>query len=347
MSQEQASKYTGNIISVLLRTPESLNNLRTFLLLAATTFIVGLSGKFGVFLFSALETRIVGAVLGGAVFLFAFLTLVSGLSGVGVMLMDLAKRETQRGLIDAFVSGAKSLLKLILVILIDLAFIIVFTLISVLVLLVCKIPFVGPILFTGAFPIMMLVSGILIVAYFLVLLPMTMPAIWEGNSVKEIYAIRMAFIKSRLIQVVIALLALSFIVALTASLVNLVIFSGLFYTGGLSAGVLSVNVNTDSILNGNGNGYMIAASLGGGLLFMAGLSVPVLIYTFGINLIYLSAKEGLNISVASHMLEQSLRGAKDKAVEMKSAVVMASQKATDVAAKRRAVKETNSDKSSQ
>lgn len=341
MSQEQAYKYTGNI-SVLLRTPESLTNPGTFLLLAATIFIVGLSGIFGMYLFSAFESRNVGAVLGGAVFLFAFLILVSGLSGVGAMLMDLAKRETQRSLVEAFIAGAKSLLKFLLVILIDLAFIIVFTLVSVLVLLVCKIPFVGPILFTGVFPLMMLVSGILIAAYFLVLLPMTMPAIWDGSSVKAIYALRMAFIESRLIQVVIALLALFVIVALAAFLVNSAIFSGLLYTAGLSAGVLNVNADLNSILKGGGNGYMTAASFGGGLLFMVAMSVPALIYTFGVNLIYLGAKEGLDLSAASQRLEQGLHGAKGKAVEMKNAAAAASQRAIEAAKKQRAAKDTES-----
>lgn len=353
MSNEQQTGYMGNL-SILLRAPEALKNWKAFAILAATFLSVGVLMKFGIYLFGAFETRYVGTVLGGIIFLLAALAGASGVSGAGILLMDQARNIELRSLIDAYIAGAMSVLKVTLIFLLDIVALVVFTLVFLLVLLICKIPGIGPVLYTAAFPLLLLVSGALFAALLFVIVPMTMPAIWEDNSIKSIFARRWALVENRLVQIVIGLLALLFMVGLVAVVVNTILFSGFFFTSGLSASVLNIHADLNSIIggisgtgmsgygmsdggmSGGGTGYITAATIGGGLLFLVAMSIPALVYTLGINLIYLGSMEGLDIAAAEQRVGQAMNEAKRRAEEAKARAAEAAQRARNTAETQRA-----------
>ncbi len=343
MNNDNKINYTGNL-SALLRAPEALKNWKAFAILAVTCLAVGVTVSFAGYLFNAFDTQYIGPIFGGIVMLLAPLIGASGFSGAGILLMDQARNIEVRSLMDAFISGLMSVIRLVLVFLLDIVAVLAFTLIVLLLLLICKIPGVGPVLYTVVFPLLVLVSGGLFAALFFVIMPMTLPAIWEGNSIKDIYVRRWALVENRLVQIVIGLILLLLIVGLIAALVNTVMFSGFMFTSGLSASVLNFDSDLSYMLSrvmrmatgggAQGGGYLTAAMIGGGLLLLVAMSIPFLVYIFGINLIYLGAMNGLNISAAEQKISQGMEGVKRGVEEMKARAAEASKRAREASSKR-------------
>jgi hypothetical protein len=84
----------------------------------------------------------------------------TGVNAAGLLHMDDARGISPRSTVDALVQGLMCIPKLIaLAILLFLVELAVFLVIAI-VLFICKIPFLGPVLFTVAFPVSVVVAGI-------------------------------------------------------------------------------------------------------------------------------------------------------------------------------------------
>ncbi len=339
MSNEQQTKHFGDL-SVLLRAPEALKNTQALIILAVTFMAVGLMIKFGIYLFSAFTTAYVGPITGSIALLGAALIAAAGFSGAGILLMDQARNIEMRSLTDAFIAGLLSVAKVVVIFLLDGLAVVALCLAALLVLLICKIPGLGPILYTIAFPLLVLASGGIIAAVVFVIVPMTLPAIWEGNTVKGVYARRWSLAQSRFVQIVVGLLLLSLVAGLVAVLINVVLGAGFGITAALSALVLHFQANFGSFMGSYGSyggndgaesGYLIAATIGGGLLLMVGMSIPALVYMFGANLVYLANCEGLDFSAAEQTIGRRMESAKRRGEELKARAAEASQRARNAA----------------
>jgi hypothetical protein len=343
MSNLQAIQYKGSI-SILLRAPEAIKNWRALVLLAATFVAVAvIVGTGGILASKFFDSPSMAMMIGGLFSLVAALVATSGVSGAGILLMDQARNIESRGIMDAFVSGVMSVLKFVLIFILDGLALLLFAVACALLLLVCKIPGIGPALYTLVFPLMILLSGAVFAALFFVVIPMTMPAIWDDSSIKGVYARRWAFFENRLVQIVIGLIALLLIIGVVAGIIDAILFAGFSFTAGLSVPILnqgfdisSLKGNMMGVMSGEGNGYFTAAVLGGGLLFLVAMSIPGLVYLLGINLIYLGAMEGLDISAAEKRVGQAMDEAKRRAEETKARAAEAAQRARDAADAQRA-----------
>lgn len=340
MSNNQNVQYGGNL-SILLRAPEALKNWQALALLAGTFLVAELIAMLGGYIASKFNLSSMTMIIGGAFFLLSALVVVSGVSGAGILLMDQARNIELRRMLDAFIAGAMSVLKFVLIFILDGLALLLFVIVCGLLLLVCKIPGVGPALYTVVFPLMILGSGLVFAALFFVVVPMTLPAIWEDNSVKGVYARRWALFENRVVQIVLSLIVLLFIVAIVANIVGFTFFSGFFFTSGLSLPILNSGVRVENIFSnlmslaqGGGDGYATAATFGGGLLFIAAMAIPGLVYIMGINLIYLGAMEGLDLTAAEQRISQTMEDAKRHAEEAKARAATASQRAREAAAQR-------------
>lgn len=338
MSNLQSIQNSGNL-STLLRAPEAIKNWRALVLLAGTFAAVGVIVAIGGVLASKFyDSPNMAMMIGGLFSLVAALVATSGVSGAGILLMDQARNIESRGIMDAFIAGVMSVLKFVLVFILDGLAMLLFAIACALLLFVCKIPGVGPVLYTLVFPLMILLGGAVFAALFFVVIPMTMPAIWDDSSIKGVYARRWAFFENRLMQIVIGLIALLLIVGLVAGIIDATLFAGFSFTAGLSMPILNQNFNVSSlmgnmmsVMSGEGSGYLSAAALGGGLLFLVAMSIPGLVYLLGINLIYLGAMEGLDISAAEQRVGQAMDEAKRRAEETKARAAEAAQRARDAA----------------
>jgi hypothetical protein len=293
-------------------------------------------------LFSLLATR-----MG---FFFAFLgalvMFVSGATGVnaaGLLLMDQAKGVPARSLSDAVVGGLLCIPKFItLVIALLLVSLVVFIAVA-LVYLVCKIPFLGPILFVLVFPLSVVVLGLTLCGLFQCLF-LALPAIWEGSSITQAIAKALAIVRSRLVESMLLLTVVGFLALGVGFIVFGVLITGLIPSASMMAGILGgdglgsmfgmlrgFGMEQGGYSGGRGSsgvGYVAAAGIGGGLLWALAVSLVSLVYLLGLNLVYLRVTEGLDVGATEAALQAGFDDAKRRAAEL-------SQKAKDAAERAR------------
>ena len=80
------------------------------------------------------------------------------------------------------------------------------------VLLICKIPLLGPVLYTVVFPVSVVLAGVAIFALYAVVLPLAAPAVWDGAYTLQAVSRLLAIARSRIVNVLIMMALLSFLV---------------------------------------------------------------------------------------------------------------------------------------
>lgn len=309
----------------LLRASEAVTNWRAL----ATTVLGGIA----IFLFVALTGWLARSSfwLGSFFGLITIIVALIAYSAVGIILMRQAQgREV--GIMDAVLQALFTVHRLFGVgILLGLIFLGI-VLASLLILLLCKIPGLGTLLYGIAYPILAIVLGVTIAGLFYVGFPLAAPAIWEGNSVFQTIARLTVIVRRRLLSVIVNLLTLILLVAVLSGVVSFVLISGNMAAVGLSSAVnIPVFGGMGSLLHsfmmggadfgGYGNpysdvsSYTYAFGFGTGLLFTLGAIVPVLTAINGNCLIYLQAIEGLEFGAAEEQLRAGVDEAKRRAQE--------------------------------
>jgi hypothetical protein len=180
----------------------------------------------------------------------------------------------------------------------------------------------------------------MIFSLFVVIIPLTLPALWEGRSVTETLSVIMTAIKERLIMVVLSFLLLYAICAVVGGVIAAVILGGISSTGLLAMQVIgfeAFSFDISSLLGSllasvtGGSGYMGGRSgyASGGSGYMGALSIDVAlmlavvvallsqVWMMGINLVYLSAVDGLDTAGAQQAIREGIEKARQKAEEMK------------------------------
>lgn len=275
------------------------------------------------------RTGAVGALLTGLVVL---LLVYTGINAAGILLMDQARGNTPRGLVDALVQGLMCIPK---VIALALGFFLValgvFLVIAV-VFLVCKIPLLGPIVFTVAFPLAVLVAG-LTVSGLLLCMFLALPAIWEGATISRAIAQAVAIVKGRIVETFLMLLVVGFLSFVVGLIVFGVLGSGLFPTLGLSAALLGGGGAAygmgggmhgmggafggfGELTGGGGGAYAVAGAIGGGVLWAVAATLVSQVWLLGLNLVYLRVSEGLDAQATEATISQKLAEARRKSAEM-------------------------------
>ncbi|MEO8526903.1 MAG: hypothetical protein ABI460_19400, partial [Caldimonas sp.] len=229
-----------------------------------------------------------------------------------------------RSTVDALVYGLMCIPKLIVLgIALFLVELVVFLVIA-LVLAVCKIPFLGPLLFAVVFPVSVVVAGITIFGLFLCMV-LSLPAIWQGATIMRALSQTLAIARSRLVEAVLLLVfvwLLSFAVAL---IVFSVLGAGLVPTLGLSASIVGfsgMGGGLGSVMGmaqgfgGSGAGHTIAGMLGLMVLWAIAASLVLQVYLLGLCLVYLRVTEGLDLSASEAALRQKLDEARRRASDL-------------------------------
>ena len=272
---------------------------------------------------SMAQTSVVIVMLAG---LLAFCIAAAGVSGAGVLLMDRAREIEQRSLVDASVFGFLCLLKALPLGLIYLLIFLAAALVAGLVFLLCKIPGIGPLLLALTFPPVALIFGVMIFSMFVVVVPLSLPALWEGKSVTETLGVLLAAIKERLIMVVVSFLLLYAICAVVGGVIAAVILGGISSAGALAMQVIGREISLPdvgylfgSLMSGmgGGSGYMVALSIDSALMLAVVVALLSQVWIMGINLVYLSAVEGLDTAGAQQAIREGIEKTKQKAEEMK------------------------------
>jgi hypothetical protein len=325
---------------MLARASEGLTHWRG-IAVSFISFLVG--GAFlllGVY-FAGTSPGVVGRVFLFLCWLLYAVIAGTGVSAVGIMLLDKARGAPPRSLPDALVFGLICLLKFWLVAMgLFLAAALVM-LLAAIVYFVCKIPGVGPLLLFFAHPILVVCAGLLafIASVFVALV---MPALWDGDSVTQAIAKTIAILKERSIITVLNLLVMAFVTAIILGIIAAVILPGYFSMTALAAGVIGANLAGGismltnlpfalMYLQGGEGGHMLAVLLDTVVLVMLCISAALQVKLMGINLVYLGVSAGVDTAAAEHMLKRQLDQAKAKADEAKQRALVAAERAKQAA----------------
>ena len=307
--------------SMLFRALDAAKNWRALGLLIATSICAILVMSVFGFIASRFGYGTMTMLTGGLGTLLALIVFFTGFSAVGILLMDQAKTNPPRALSNALFAGLATLPRFLGLILIELALALAFVIVAALFLFICKIPALGPFLYTFVYPILVVIIGVLYFAVVFVVNPLAAPALWDGNNVMQALAKLWQLGKNFLIPVVLNQLVLGLIVFVVAGILFGMMAIGSVATIGLSTQILGYEVSGSPMGMFNGmmaggagaSGYGLALMFGSGILFAIVGAIPLLVLISGNCLIYLQYARDLDTSA----IEEKMRGAvgdlKDKA----------------------------------
>lgn len=308
----------------LLDSVDAVRNWRAVALMMATLAAAMLVASLG---FALARVSFVFTAL---FVLAAYVVAFYGANAVGMMMMDEAHGQPARPVSAAVLSSLATSHRLILLLLlVGLVYLVGFLALA-LVLFLCKIPVLGPVLYTVVFPVSVVVVGIALFAVPTVIFPLAAPAIWSGGGVMASLSQLSAIARKRLIMVLLLMVAVAFIAFFVGSLIGAVLFTGTATTALLSVPILGAGGMDPTALmggmagmggygmGGGGGGHAIAAMVGGGLLFAVGFTLPGLVYLRGACTVYLRAIDGLDLAAEQAAFEEKLAAAREKAKNMQA-----------------------------
>jgi MFS family permease len=312
----------------LLDSIDAIRNWRAVLLLlatlVATALVLGLGGLLATvsWIFFLLF-----ALLGYAVLFY-------GANAAGMMIMDEAKGYPSRPAMAAVMASLATSHRLILVFLmLGLVYLAGFLVLAI-VLFICKIPFLGPVLYAVVFPISVVIAGIAMFALPTVVFPLSAPSIWSGATTMQCISQLLAIARKRLLLVLLLMIAVAFIAGIVGFLIGAILFSGVAVTTLASVPILGGSAGMGSLMGLAGGmgpmgmggmdgmsgfgGHAAAAAIGGGILFAVAFTLPGMVYLRGACTVYLRALDGLDLAAEQAVVDEKIAAARARAREVQA-----------------------------
>jgi hypothetical protein len=242
--------------------------------------------------------------------------------------MDHARGISPRSTADALVYGLMCIPKLIVLALAFIAVEIAVFVVIALLLVLCRIPFLGPLLFTVVFPVSVVVAGVTIVGLFICLV-LSLAAIWQGASISRALAQTFAIVRARLVEAVLLLVLVGFLGFAVGFVVFGVLAAGLMPTLGMSLSIVGfggLGMESIAAMSQGGGGHAIAGVIGGALLWAIAASVVGQVYLLGLSIVYLRVTEGLDLTSAEEALRTTLSDARRRTAELGEKARQATQR---------------------
>ncbi len=340
-----SSRFEHIQFAALARAGEGLTQWRPLVMGFITMVLCGLLTVASQWLATSVG-GMTGVLLFGLCMLVVVVVFFSGISAVGVMLMDKAQNISVRGFSDAAFAGLLCVPKFLGLMLLSLVAALLFYLVAAIIYFICKIPVLGAVLAFVAHPVLIVVASVLIVAWMCVIMPLFAPAVWSGLAFKAALASVIGIARSRLVEVVLMQVVLYFIMLVISGLLLMGLLPAAMSLTGMGASVMGVNLAYLSMMGFGALSNMGAMGSVTGLLLGLGVLLGVVaallwqVAVMGQNLLYLQA----NASVDSVQAEAALNGvwndvrkraegAKERAIAAaERAKQMAAEKAQEVAA---------------
>lgn len=304
--------------STILGALEAVRNVHAGILIALVFITTAL--VFALFSYlAAIGGGVVVAALGG---LLVFLISVYGSSAVGYMLMNDAKGSPPLSIAEALLLSLRTTHRWLAVMILALLVFVLFVLVLLLILVVCKIPFLGPVLYAVVLPVATLATAAFIAALYFVVMPLSFPAVWAGDTAMQAVAKLWAIVRQRLVQVVVLVLLLALLCLVIGGIISLLTLGGLAVVGALSAALLPTGGGIGGLMSGmmmgagrEGAGYLIGGGIGTAIVFAIVTIVPFLILLRGYCLIYLEVIQGIDFSAAEAQLKSRMENIQRQARE--------------------------------
>jgi hypothetical protein len=304
---------SGQAFASLFQAVHGLRNRAAVIAMLGCTFV-------GVIV-AALLMSMAGS-LGFLAALLAFIVWVvaigTGVNAAGLLQMDDARGISPRSLTDALVHGLMCIPKLIVLGLALVAVEIAVFIALALLLVICKIPFLGPLLFVIVFPLSVVVAGVTVTGLFICLV-LSLPAIWQGAGITRALAQTLAIVKSRLVEAVLLLFFLGFLCFAVAMILFGILGAGLLPTMGMSVGIVGFGgfgMESMMAMSQGASGHAIAGAIGAVLLWAIAASLVGQVYLLGLSLVYLRVTEGLDLTASEASLRATFDEAKRRTAEL-------------------------------
>jgi hypothetical protein len=321
MNQDTNESRSAPLLSAfdsLLAATSAFKNLRAIALLALSLLAAALVSGAAAFVAIKLGWSII-AFAGGVL---AFLIVFYGANAVGILLLKDAQGEPSYGIGEAVERSLATSHRLLGVAILQFLIVLALVLAVALVLFVCRIPFLGPVMFAFALPVSAVLLGMLVFSLFYIMLPLAGPAVWSGGTTFQVIARLNSIARSKLIAVIMQQFILLVILLFASGIIFSILMIGLSIASSLSAAILGVGgaMHPGELMLGGGffgerAGHMIAGGIGGGLLFAVAAVIPGLIAIKGNCIIYLNIMRGIDASQAERDLEGGVAAMKRKAEE--------------------------------
>ena len=326
--------------SSLLEALNAVTQWRPFAVLAMSFLACAvISAAFG-----GLTMSLIGSSNGMAAFvgflgmLITFSIGLVGMNAAGILVSDAVWGRVQRSILQAVLVSLFTSHRLLLVILFEGLLFLSYLLALGVLLMLCKIPGIGPLLFAIVYPLGALLSGVMLFGLLYVAIPLAAPAIWSGSTATSALVMLKEIARHRLIMAVVMSLMLGLLMMVVSVIVVGIVGSGVGITLGMSAGIVGVSMDFGSFMGmmggSGGSGYVWSLGLGSTILFLVAAIPVVLVGMKGAAIIHHSAIAGLSLREAEDKVNQQLQAAKERAQEIKTQV--AASAATAAAAAQQA-----------
>ena len=337
----QASETMRQVsFAPLLRASEGLTQWRPMALGFLTWVVVALLLAVGGFLSSSIGGA-AGVGLMGLFGLLAMILIAAGMSGVGILLMDKAKNIAPRSMMDAFLAGLWCIPKFLGFYVVVALVLAALAVVGAIGYFLAKIPGIGPLFFFVLHPVLVIVAAAVLTSLLWVGFPLFTPAVWEGRGFKESLSLVIAVSRQRLVPTVLLFLALYVVVSVIGMVVFGALLPGYFFMTGLATSILGVGMTGDglaaitNLMNGYGGGYnsglMYAGILATALIFGLAFTLMMQVALMGVNLVYLSATDGLDTADTENALNAGLDEMKRRAREAQEKARLAAEQAQEKA----------------
>jgi hypothetical protein len=257
-----------------------------------------------------------------------------------MMIMDEAKGYPSRPPMAAVMASLATSHRLILVfLLLGLVYLAGFLVLAI-IFFICKIPFIGPVLYAVVFPASVVLAGVAVFALPTVVFPLSAPSIWSGASTMQCISQLLAIARKRLLLVLLLMIAVAFIAGIVAFLIGAILFSGVAVTTALSIPILGGAGGMGGLMGmaggmggmgpgmgmgggmgggmGSFAGHAAAAAVGGGILFAVAFTLPGMVYLRGACTVYLRAIDGLDLAAEQAVMDEKIAAARAKAREVQA-----------------------------
>ncbi|MBO1249804.1 hypothetical protein J1777_08225 [Comamonas denitrificans] len=323
----------------LLRASEGLTQWRPMALGFLTWVVVALLLAVGGFLSSSLGGA-AGVGLMGLFGLLAMILIAAGMSGAGILLMDKAKNIAPRSMMDAFLAGLWCIPKFLGFYVVVALVLVALAVVGAIGYFLAKIPGIGPLFFFVLHPVLVIVAAAVLTSLLWVGFPLFTPAVWEGRGFKESLSLVIAVSRQRLVPTVLLFLALYVVVSVIGMVVFGALLPGYFFMSGLATSILGVGMTGNglaaitALMNGYGggsSGLMYAGILATALIFGLAFTLMMQVALMGVNLVYLSATDGLDTADTENALNAGLDEMKRRAREAQEKARLAAEQAQEKA----------------
>lgn len=256
--------------------------------------------------------------------LLAVLFSFAGFSAAGIQFMDQAAGRPVTPVLAAFLGSPMVLLRSLGLTLVFILAFVGYVAVALVILVLCKIPALGPLLYVVALPVLTFLGSLVFLGLTVAGL-ISGAALWEGHSLAAALAQGWAAATQRPMHVFLSLVMLFIVTVMVSLVVTGFVYSGFGIAGMLSAKVLGnessggLSTIMGSLMGGglggnsSGGGLVFAGLLGSAIVFAVMQALYTAIFTLGLTLTYLKLTAGLDVSAARSAMDSAIAKTKEKA----------------------------------